>query len=661
MSRIGLGKVISAEFIQRFTQIASSSAPISSTLNGGQSSQSLFGAGLRIGARTFSTALNGLNDAVSFVNLSQQALQDLSKITDQLIDVTRRATDVSSGSGTREQLDIEFKRLAGEFRRAVENATTGDNEFLTKEGLSEIFASIGLDENSSDAIAQIFSQFVTPETDGTLASEKVAASQVNIPVGAFGTRRSDSEYLIDRLNLGVGSAIRQGMISTVNSLAAAADNVLGQNPGIGRSLLAGDTDGSISGIQAGLATSNVTLLAVNETTGYSVVETTSDLLGYNPSNYSQIYLMNERGQAVSQVTNNTSATIDYNYADVNEGSDRVAYIEEDSLGASVMYVDVTIGMDPSLYHSTTVATTGNIFPPPTSIKISNDGRYLAWADHEAGSLKLYSITAVSYEAAVGSLSAEDEFGFIANGSLVSLGATTHNLSFVTYGDGDLQTLLDDYSGFSRLAVLQDGGLTMYNETTHELRRFDTAGVLQQSYQFNSGDDLHDFSLAFNRDDPTKIDIGFIGSGTTFGSSEEYLYRYYANPAYTNGRPQARGTPALYDPISAAERNSIFDDSRHISNRAEAYRTLADLKELKEQIGKNLNALGSARTVLNDNIKLVRAAGAALLELSEQVKSSSDAESLAEALREKILKSAQSVLAQAENLSPITVAALTRSA
>jgi hypothetical protein len=107
-----------------------------------------------------------------------------------------------------------------------------------------------------------------------------------------------------------------------------------------------------------------------------------------------------------------------------------------------------------------------------------------------------------------------------------------------------------------------------------------------------------------------------------------------------------------------EYSKLFDEQVNIQTRPNAYKVLNDLKALKEQIDDNQKALDSGIKIIQDNVELVRAAGLAFLDLSEQITTETDAEKVAEQLRLQIQKNAPAALAQAENLEAIVVAALT---
>ncbi len=186
MARISLDSIVDSKFLNRFVGLASGqSGSVSSALRGGGDAVSIAD-GLRTGARLFSTSVQALNSVISVVGLTRSTLEELDGITDKLITVAKRASLSQTGAQTRNELDREYRRLGVEFRSIVDNADIGETEYLTVEGLSTLFTNVGLDKETSDSIADLFAQFVTPSADDVLASEEVQGSRpVIIPATAF--------------------------------------------------------------------------------------------------------------------------------------------------------------------------------------------------------------------------------------------------------------------------------------------------------------------------------------------------------------------------------------------------------------------------------------------------------------------------------------------
>ncbi|MBX7144724.1 MAG: hypothetical protein K1X79_09760 [Oligoflexia bacterium] len=662
MAGIGLTGVLTADFLDRFTRVGTKSSLAPRTA-GASSEQDSLAAGLRIGARTFSTAIDGLSTAASFVNLSEQSLEQLRDVTSQLIDVTKQATLISTNSSARESLDIRFHKLSSEFRNIVKNATTGDNEFLSKSGLEEVFRSVGLDSKTSSSIANVFSQFITPNTDDALASEYVAGGQERIPVGAFHTHSADSSTKFTKIT---NSGISNGQITTVNNVFSDTDNILNQNPGV-RSLFTTNTVGSTTGIAAGSLSANITLIAVNETNGYSVIRSTDDLVGHNAAGAPNLFLVDPNGVVLQQITANTDASFTFNYASLTQDNSQVAYIQHDSGGGTNdearLVVLGSVDQDPATYTTTDLYSTSDL----SNIAINNAGTYVAMIDASSGRRGVLIQT--------GTLDIDGTFtGYSSGVNVSALGFYgEHDVALV--GSDGVYSYAGDTQDFNQIASANVGafatleavgghGTVVYEDT--DALTINSANGIAASFEsfstvfsYTASDSVSRLSLAFNVDG-VNVDYGIQGSLVSkTGSAASQLYRIENNPLYTTGRKLKRSSPDEYDPITGEQQDSIFADSRSIDTRAEAYRTLKDLKALKGQIDKNLSALSEARDLIADNIKLLKATGKAFAEESGRISEESDAEDLANKLRERIRGSTSAaVLAQAGNLNSVTVAALT---
>ncbi len=118
------------------------------------------------------------------------------------------------------------------------------------------------------------------------------------------------------------------------------------------------------------------------------------------------------------------------------------------------------------------------------------------------------------------------------------------------------------------------------------------------------------------------------------------------------------TTTMHVPRRAPEGNTVFDENRELRHRVDWLFLLADVKELNEQVRKNLKAIDYGLDVIGENIDLIRGAGFAFLDISNQLKGSEEAEEVVKMLQQQIRQNASAALAQAENLNPIVVATLT---
>jgi len=667
MTKVSLNSIITEKFISKLAAAGEkiSSAP-SNPLKGG-SSVNLSGS-LRLGAQTYATAVGALNNTLSIVNVAQATLEKLGEITDKMIEVTEKSAKRAVGPQGRRALDIEFRKLATDFKKIVEKAEIADKNFLSVEGLTELFISVGLDKETSSSIAEVFSRFMTPEDDTSLASEKVEGKKpLVIPAAAYTTRPSDSEYQIEKLTDAPLSSATAGISPTTNVFVA-IDDILNQNPG-DEAVFVRDLTGSLTSQGAGqLSAASQTLLAVNEQTGYSVVLSSSNPVGENPGETPQVFLLDESGAFVGQITN-LGSQVQIQSVDIGF-SDEIFAIQYYDSDIGRYYVDV--------YEVEKTKTPSSAIITPiderreseailSDVKISNAGDYVAYQFYEVASeqyhVELFKLGGVGPDADLPTVTSKDsiDFGFVAGdgqviiSTTVSFGSPERDIQ--TYMGGAFNTLLTnvEYDAFTTLQS-DDSGVGGYFSIGGPVGAGTTVGVYSADdastvYTYDVGDDtISSLSLALNSGDSTRIDVGVVGALPDIaGDADLEMYRISFNPNSVSGR-RIRSDTTQYD--------EILDPNRSISSRPAAYRMLNDLKALREQITENVDALSNAFKVVSDNITLVRATGLALLDIGDELTSETDAADVAESLRRRIRQSVGEALAQAENLDPIAVATLT---
>jgi flagellin-like hook-associated protein FlgL len=189
MARISLRAVLDDTLIKKFQGLASGSKSSGQAIVAslkGKSSEVNIATGLRVGARTFGTAVQGLNTAITFLNTSKASLGELSKVTDEMINLADTASKSTTSSQERYEADLDFQRLGDKFQRIVKNSKLGDREILTVDGLSEFLKVVGLDEDSSQSIKAVFDKFKVPVGDDSLASEEAQGPRpAQIPRQAY--------------------------------------------------------------------------------------------------------------------------------------------------------------------------------------------------------------------------------------------------------------------------------------------------------------------------------------------------------------------------------------------------------------------------------------------------------------------------------------------
>ncbi len=647
-----LSSIVNATFVKRFSGLSGQTS--TQSLTNSNSSSTSISSGLRFGAQTFARAIQGLNAGISYLNISKATLESLTKVTDKMILLTEKAMKISTSSDARKNLNLEFKRLASKFEKVAEDAKFGERDVLDVNEMEALFTTLGLDQETSQTIAEVFKKFTTPEDDENLASQAVKGSRpYRIPASAYRNAVSDSSYYLEKISDGPMTA---GGISTVNNVFTASDDILNQNPGQ-VAVFTQDTAGSLTTMDAGTLSSDVTLQAVNESTGYSVIESTEDFLGFNGSGFNQLFVVDAQGQVVHQVTNESSS-VDFTRASITSDNLTVAYARLTGADLTVhTATTAALGNDPATSTDTTLETLAAA-SSVRDLQVNNAGSYVGYIKTVGGldSMQLRDTAGNTPDAFLAGLgSAVSSFGFYDNDKIAVKydNGVNYDVKLYTDGAGSFTNLKTGVAA-GTFTVLEkttgsQGYVAYYDTVSSTVAMYGTSdgSTVVASHALGAGDSLSSLAMAFNSSGQAEVMIGAALPSYT-GDSDTELYRLKANAAASSGSVLAR---------SSAEYEEIFDGTLDIASRPNAYRMLHDLKALREEMHKNMKGIDYAVEVIGKNIDLVRASGFAFLNLSSSISSSDDAEKVAALLRDEIRKNARGALAQAENLENIVVASL----
>jgi len=666
MSGTGLGSIVTADLINRFQGLASGSTTntITNALKGNTTTIS---DGLRIGARTLATAVQGLNATISFVNLSHASLDHLADLTDKMIGLAERATRVSTAAASRRALDTEFRKLATDFQKTVSGAKVGTKDFITEDGLTEIFKTIGLDPATSDTIKELFREFQTPDGDTTLASEQTKGPRpIKVPRASFHGAPSDTTYSMQKVT-DAGTVVA-GQATDQGSVFVAPDTILNQNPSYD-SIFIKNTDGTVTSLKAGFLDRSFDNLGINGATGSTLIGTTQDL-GNNASHKYNIYLIDKNGAVKSNFGWFTASGSGYfvmNEHDFQISSDdsKISYIQEDDQASLEIYryaiKTKTAGSGSGATTVTTVSYQYGLGDPAKSfdtLRMSDDGTSYVYNYYDEDLGEYYTKSNVASPWLNASNGILNSFEFIDNNKFIYINSGSNQVHSYTLGAaGTSAALTTGLSGINHLSASQaSSGNSGYfaldsdnGNGTKTVALYSAASTTPlYSFITTTAESISQLSVGHNA--AGQAELGVLGNLVGHSGDSDYeLYRFNNNAAHTTGAKTTRIT----DPNS-----DLFADTTNIRTRPNAYRVLTDLKALKAQIKKNLHALDDAVDVLGKNMDLVREAGLAMLELSDTIKTSDDANDVAQKLRLKITQNASAALSQADNLNPIIVAALT---
>lgn len=677
MSGIDLVNAISGKFLLGLSNFASEagvSAP------SGNSQAARLQTGLRVGARSFAKVMEGLNSVTNVLNIAQASLEKIDTIVDKMIGLAEKASKSSISNTTRNRYNAEFSALVTDFREVLGKAELDDRDILTTDGLKEIFTLIGLDEEQSDSIAQVFKQFVTTDEDTELASEEVKGSRpVVVPVGSATASGTSTRDLQQVSNSTTGGGITTGVITRENSIYSDNEDFNNQNPNLVDSVAYVAPNGDMTATRAA-PTSDVVVKNVSERSGYSVIVSNEDFLGYNSGHYHQLFLTDESGKVIHQYTDYLADVPPAQWGEADISADGLRAVLVISDGATdylmVSSTITTIGAAPTgmvPYYSGPAATTEFSHITQNEEGTYFAGRYqdtvggvdtIAMVEWGTGNFDLSLFTGYN-NAGIDSLGFVGEYtlglyqsGFgpgmytWGGGTVVGIGDVTYPylLAVEPIHPGHFTAYQGSAEGLGAMAIYGDLGSTGRDRVTlfNELDGSGGGRTEDYAYSPDGGDVISQISLAYNSD-VGNYDIGITGVLSAYGDSDQELYRLTTVPHR-----------AALGSAKSAEVDSLFTgDNANIRTRPNAYRTLNDLKALKKQIGDNEKAIDFALNTMRKNVQLTREAGLAFLEIADQITSESKAEDVARRLHTEILGNASAALSQAENLEPLVLAALNR--
>jgi flagellin-like hook-associated protein FlgL len=596
MAVTNLSSVVNSKFILRFAGLAGSGSS-RNPLSG--SSTTSISSGLRFGAQAFGQAVQGLNAGISFLNVTRGALEELTEITDKLITLTEKATKISTSSDARKNLQLDFDRIARDFEELVDSGKFGNRKVLSLTDMSEIFTTIGLDKKSSDSIAEIFKQFSAPDSDeDSLASQEVKGTRPYIvPTAAYRKLTSDNSYYLEKISDGPMTA---GGISTVNSVYTATDDILNQNTGH-VAVFSQDVSGSLETMAAGVLSTDVTLKTVNEVTGYSVIESTENFLGFNGAGVKQLFLVDTSGEVVHQFTNEATA-ISFGGVSISADNLTIAFSRLSGTDLTVRTIDsAVIGENPTAGVNTVLETLA-IADTVQDIQINNDGTYVGYIKTVGASSTMQLRDTATNTADVflqGETNLISSFGFYDDNKIAIKYDNGPNYDIKLYTDSagaytNLKTGVDATT-FKTLEMTTGvvGYVGYYDTTTTKVSIYSTSDGTTEiaSHTLGSGDTVSTLALSFNSTGQAEAMIG--GQLASYsGDSDLELYRLRANPSASSGRAYARST---------AEYETIFDGTVDILTRPNAYRMLHDLKAMKAQLADNIDGVNYATDIILKNI------------------------------------------------------------
>jgi soluble cytochrome b562 len=139
-------------------------------------------------------------------------------------------------------------------------------------------------------------------------------------------------------------------------------------------------------------------------------------------------------------------------------------------------------------------------------------------------------------------------------------------------------------------------------------------------------------------------------------------RKFQSPTETSvsssGEVSSDGNPVPIADIQKALKSAVVDPDDPTDDRSGFFsKVRKELQDIRIKLETNVKALKGTTKLIEDNMTLVRAAGFAFLDVSNEMTGAESAEKIAEDLRARIRTNAAAVLTQSKNLEPIMVAGL----
>jgi len=391
VARTSLDSVLNGNFIKQIGA-AGSGSPGSIKSFGSQpfgseeSSKVNFASSLRIGARTFANAIEGVNIAISYVNLGREVLSELLDVTDKLIAVTDKASRSGIGRQQRSRLNEEFSRLAKDFEKIVQGSSLAGTDALTRDGLEELFVNLGLDTKKSKGLAGLFAEFAIVDSDLSLASQASKAERpIRIPESAFMLAKGGVSYNVSQSAVSLPT---EGLASTGIS-GATAVYVVGENtvdPGGPDTVIVESPGLNSSGINEAMLlpglTSDITIKAVNSNSGMYVFSTTSSLID-DTGGSANLFLADSRGNVVRQITTFTGGgAVEYGDVALSDDGSVVIFSSLVGLNSRLAIADFTDPENPD--YLTIEELPGTPVNGFAEVAISSDGQSFAFQFSDSG-------------------------------------------------------------------------------------------------------------------------------------------------------------------------------------------------------------------------------------------------------------------------------------
>lgn len=191
---------------------------------------------LDAGSRAFAKAFSNINTAVSFINLSLDALETLDTIVGRVVNLSERAA--RGGGGGLATVSSEYRKLARQFEQVVKKSGEGSLKLLSKDDIKAVLLQVGLDSDQVDELSALFAKFLIPKSGNSLADDTARAAGV-VKVQSSNSPLAES---LERVSLKTGTTV-QGSAGSGAAVSVSADGEVVVFSSAASNLVTGDTNG----------------------------------------------------------------------------------------------------------------------------------------------------------------------------------------------------------------------------------------------------------------------------------------------------------------------------------------------------------------------------------------------------------------------------------
>ena len=630
IGRVSLSKVINKDFVTTIQKMAVKSSSASNSTQ--DSSSTSWSNSLQSGARIYANSVSSLNSLISYLNVSKETLGGLLDLTDGMLELAKKAQKSSLGAQSRKKLDFKYKELVKSFKEIVDKASKEERNILSKEGLTKLFSIIGLDTETSKTIAEVFNEFMFEGDDEVLASKDVKPKkQAQIPNTAFGTTVTSET---SKFNLAqVTSNTNQG-VSGVTGFTSKTLNVT-QEIVDGNKVVSYISSANGEKFTLGNDGYQYDLKYVDKETGFSVV---SRYVG--DIDLSTLFLTDNTGQIIKQLT-----TEETNYKEVKMSRDMKTLLYSSLADTHVeKVVKITFSdFDENGNIEELARKEDNDHVTFSNISLSSDGSHVAYRDEEENQVFFLDSTSLTNDSFFAANTNFTKFDFINTNTLAIFDG--NNIQTYEYNSSSLNTLVENENVGKFASIYEGRGGISYiaysNVSSNQVKVLNTNGNIITTYDMAESDSIDTLSLSYNKSGV--VELGIYGKLSNLNEGKEF---YKLNGETSKG--ELRSSKAI---------TKVFDNSLNLRTMADAYRVSNALGALKEQLENNIKTMDKMFDVIGENLDLVRAAGFALLDLSQEPLTDLTADDIAKRLRSEIIKNGSKALSQAENLQPLAIASM----